>query len=185
MKKLNADRIVSISAIIVSLATVFMILYQTNLMRQEQKSSVMPSLMIGYGANSDTLNKVVNERIWIENRGLGPAFIHKILISDSLGEHQVDLHEYFENINSNKNEVGVRRIFPGLIIPKNDGMTLYQKYSDSTSNVILGKYFKYPYKTGNLPNTESPVAEIIIYYTNVYGDQWKIESHRSVPIKVN
>ena len=182
MKKLNADRIVSISAIIVSLATVFLILYQTKLMRQEQKSSVMPSLMIGYGLN-DSLN-ILNERIWLENRGLGPAFIKKILIKDSLGKHEVDLHKYFEEINSNKNAVGVRRFFPGLIIPKNEGMTLYQKYSDSTSRVVLGNYFKYPYKPSTAKN-ENNLAEIIIYYTNVYGDEWKIESHSSVPTKVN
>jgi len=40
----NADRVVSISAIIVSMATLIIILYQTSLMRQEQRASVMPSL---------------------------------------------------------------------------------------------------------------------------------------------
>lgn len=185
MKKLNADRIVSISAIIVSLATVFLIVYQTNLMRQEQKSSVMPSLMIGYSSSNDTLNNILNEKIWIQNKGLGPAFIQKILVKDSLGKHEVDLYKYFEEINSNKNAVGIRRFFPGLIIPKNEGMTLYQKYSDSTSKVILGNYFKYPYETINLSKTENHTAVIIIYYTNVYGDEWKIESQSSVPTEVN
>lgn len=85
-------------------------------MRQEQKSSVMPSLMIGYGSSNDTLNNILNERIWIENRGLGPAFIQKILVKDSLGKHEGDLYNYFEVINSNKNAVGIRRIFPGLIL---------------------------------------------------------------------
>jgi hypothetical protein len=184
MKKLNADRIVSVSAIIVSLATVFLIIYQTNLMRQEQKSSVMPSLMIGYGSSNDTLNNILNERIWIENRGLGPAFIQKILVKDSLGKHEGDLYNYFEVINSNKNAVGIRRVFPGLIIPKNEGMTLYQKYSDSASKVTLGNYFQYPYEPSNLSKIENHSAVIIIYYTNIYDDEWKIESHSSVPTEV-
>ena len=104
--KANADRIVSISAIVVSLATLIMILYQTNLMRQEQRASVMPSLMIGYG-KSDTLN-VVQERIWLKNNGLGPAFIEKMVVIDSTGTHTMDLFDYFKDINYNKNIDGCR-----------------------------------------------------------------------------
>mgnify|MGYP006446753331 CR=1 FL=1 len=104
MKKINADRVVSISAIVVSVATVIMIFYQTNLMRQQQKSWVMPSLRIGYGKEG---SNPVKERIYVQNGGLGPAFIEDIMIIDSTGQHKVDLHDYFKKINSNQDAIGV------------------------------------------------------------------------------
>jgi len=182
-KKWNADRIVSISAIIVSVATLVMILYQTNLMRQEQRASVMPSLIIGYGFEGK--DKFINERIWIENRGLGPAFIEKILVKKDENIHNGDLHSYFENINGNEGEKGIRRIYTNYVIPENDGLTLYNKISDSSSTVFLSRYFEYPYLVENVP-TENPNKAIIeIYYKNVYGDRWKISSDQSVPEKLD
>jgi hypothetical protein len=178
-KKWNADRIVSISAIIVSVATLLMILYQTELMREEQRASVLPSLMIGYGVN--VKDQVMNERVWIENRGLGPAFIEKFTIIKEGNVFQGDLFSYFEKINQNKGAVGIKRFYSNFILPANEGRTLYEKNSDSTSKIFLSNYFKYPLEMQGVPVEKSDKAIIEIYYKNVYGDRWKISSDQSVP----
>ncbi|NND33358.1 MAG: hypothetical protein HKN76_12275 [Saprospiraceae bacterium] len=49
MRKLNTDRIISICAIILSLGSLFIIVYQTSIIRDGQKASVMPYLEIGMG----------------------------------------------------------------------------------------------------------------------------------------
>jgi hypothetical protein len=182
-KKYNADRIVSVSAIVVSLATLLMILYQTILTREEQHVSVMPSLRIGYGF-SDTLD-VINERIWLKNDGLGPAFIEKIIIIDSTGSYEEDFFSYFKRINRNRNSIRITRLPNGTIIPKNDGTILYSKYSDSSSTVILSNYFEMPYEILRMPTSNPNKAVVEIYYKSVYGDRWKIRSDSPIPIELD
>jgi len=183
-KRLNADRIVSVSAIIVSLATLVMILYQTILTRKEQHVSVMPSLMIGYGKSIDSLS-IVEERIWLENNGLGPAFIESMLIIDSAGQHEVDLFGYFEKINGNNDTKGVVRIVPGIIVPENQGRTLYVKKSGQESPIILGNYFEFPYKVDWPKRDNSNKAVIEIYYKSIYDDKWKVRSDSPTPIELD
>lgn len=181
--KANADRIVSISAIVVSLATLIMILYQTNLMRQEQRASVMPSLMIGYG-KSDTLN-VVQERIWLKNNGLGPAFIEKMVVIDSTGTHTMDLFDYFKDINDNKNIDGVYRFVEGLIVPENDGRPLYNKFSNNESPIILSNHFEFPYQS-DWSNRNNPNKAIIeVYYHSVYKERFKVRSNSPIPMRLD
>ena len=172
---------VSVSAIVVSVATVIMIFYQTNLMRQEQNSSVMPSLRIGYGVEG---SNSVKEKIYVQNDGLGPAFIEDIMIIDSTGQHKVDLHDYFKKINSIKGVIGIRHFYAGLIIPKKEGMTLYLKCNDSTTQVILSNYFEFPYTIDGMPTGNLNKAIIEIYYKSVYDDKWKIRSDSPIPIKL-
>ncbi|MDZ7897109.1 MAG: hypothetical protein U5N85_03645 [Arcicella sp.] len=43
----NADKIVSLSAILISLATMTIYLYQTHLIGKQQNASVMPYLRMG------------------------------------------------------------------------------------------------------------------------------------------
>ena len=185
MKKINADRVVSVSAIVVSVATVIMIFYQTNLMRQEQKSSVMPSLKIGYSTERDSLGKR-NEKIWFINRGLGPAFIEKISIVDSSGRHDTDLYGYFKKIDGNEDINFMKRAFPGTIIPVNERMVLYDKNTDSTSKVVLMNYFKYPFtKKTKHPGGKYDKAILEVYYKNVYGDRWKVRSDNHIPTQLD
>lgn len=189
MKKISADRIVSISAIVVSVGTLIMILYQTSLMRQEQqlirveqKASVMPSLAIGYGFGQE--NDIISERIWLTNRGLGPAFIEEIVIIDGDNSYETDLYGYFERLNSNKEAQSIERLYSGRIIPSNDGMTIYEKQTDSTSQILLSSHFKYPYQVKNMPTDNPEKAIIEITYKSVYNDRWKIRSDRSSPIEL-
>ncbi len=178
--KWNADRVVSISAIIVSVATLIMILYQTNLMRQEQRASVMPSLQIGY--NVKTEDSIFNEKIAIRNLGLGPAFVYKILIKKENNTYEGDLYSYFDSINSNKNAISMKRTDGHFIIPKNENITIYEKESTPNSEVFLAYYFEYSVEIFKNSDENPNKAVIEIYYKNVYGDRWKISSDQSIPV---
>jgi|GEM_PF-3360152 len=175
----NADRVVSISAIIVSVATLIMILYQTNLMRQEQRASVMPSLKIGYNIKTD--DTIFTETIAIRNRGLGPAFVYKFLVKQDNAVHEGDLFSYFDSINDNKNALSMKRMVGDFIIPKNEEVIIYEKETTPNSDVFLGKYFEYPLEILRVSEETDDKAIIEIYYKNVYGDRWVISSNKSAP----
>lgn len=175
---------VSISAILVSLGTLFMIMYQTNLMRQEQRASVMPSLTIGTGYHFE--NESMEETIRVTNRGLGPAFIREVRIIDSNQAYETDVYGYLkkQGLHSSIEVRTINRLQPGSIIPPNERMIIYGKITDSTSTLTLTEAFEFYDDSEDSENIETnkPIMEII--YENVYGDRWRIRSDHYIPEEV-
>ncbi len=69
------DRLLGLSAILLSLCTLIVFFYQTNLIRKQQYMSVYPHLEIGHnGIHSEEYT------FTIENKGVGPAIIETLLI---------------------------------------------------------------------------------------------------------
>lgn len=72
----NADKIVSLSAMAIALFTLVVLLYQSNILERQyeltvkqQKASVLPYIFFGDSFSEDYYE------IFIENKGMGPAFI--------------------------------------------------------------------------------------------------------------
>ena len=74
MINLNGDRIVSLTALLVGLGSLFVIVYQTNLARQSQRASVLPCLSIALTSNDAGVFLVVG------NVGIGPALIQDVRV---------------------------------------------------------------------------------------------------------
>ena len=183
MKKINADRVISVSAILLSVATLAMIFYQTSLTRKEQKASVMPSLEIGYSTKGSGDN--MKESIWVSNRGLGPAFIEEVRIIDNNKTIETDPYGFLSEIQTGDRVSYFDRLYQGKIIPANDGLTTYEKVTDSTSQIILRNSFKFPYGVNSTTTNTQDAAVIEIIYKSVYGDTWKIRSDQTTPIKLD
>ncbi|MEL6255456.1 MAG: hypothetical protein AAFR87_25855 [Bacteroidota bacterium] len=88
----NGDRLMSIAAIIVSVGTLLVFSYQTNLIRKQQYMSVYPHLELGhYGTNS------LNYKYLLKNEGIGPAMIKEVRIMDAAGKSYEKLVDYLED----------------------------------------------------------------------------------------
>lgn len=87
--RLSTDRIVSLSAMAVGVSSLFIILYQTHLMRQEQRASALPYLMFAIDANEAGIH------LTLTNAGLGPALIEDVRVVHSDREFEGDPHDYF------------------------------------------------------------------------------------------
>lgn len=70
--KLRSEYIVSFSAIFVSIATLFVYIYQARIMQKQQHTSVLPYIEWLY---SNAGNEFV---ISVENKGIGPAFVKNV-----------------------------------------------------------------------------------------------------------
>ena len=182
LKKINPDRIVSISAIIVSVGTLLLILYQTNLIQKHQKASVMPSLFIGYGVSGED---DIKETIWVSNQGLGPAFIENVNIIHEGEIYNTDPYGYISTIESNDKSTYINRLNSGRIIPANEGITIYEKITDSTSKIVISNFFAFSYEIDRMPTHNINKAVIEIVYKNVYGDKWKIRSNQTTPTEID
>lgn len=182
---LYADRIVSVSAILVSFATLILILYQTNLERQEQKASVMLYLEIGY-------NRSYNKSgIVVVNKGLGPAKI--ISVKLQIGEEFIESDPYtfaLENLKSediNKIEpITVELLYRGRLIGARERLFVFGHSLTSDFGDYIRDTFRFHYKFMYEDDEDSDRLVVLqVEYESIYGDRWISRSDEPVPIEVD
>ncbi len=173
--KWNTDRIVSISAMIVSVGTLFLIMYQTHLNRKAQFASVMPYLQISLSFNDGKGNQSIN----IANTGLGPALVKGVYIKDggtvlfegnpSTFARQA-LGDSLRLLQGFSNDL----LLPGSLLPANEGKRVFSHSRLGPYGNFISKNFKFTY------NTEGKYL-IEIIYESVYGQRWVITSDNAIP----
>src|SRR5262245_31091499 len=112
--KWDTDRIVAISAMLVGVGSLFIVLYQTSLMREQAKASVLPYLMIAYISNNDGVY------LTMRNVGLGPARIDSIKVLHGGSTFDGDPYAYYATLPDVKvpaDKVYRDRVLPGMLIP--------------------------------------------------------------------
>jgi hypothetical protein len=71
--KIDTDRIVSLSAMVVGMGSLFALMYQTHLTREAEHATVLPYLMV-LNANDRGVYLVLS------NNGVGPALIKDVRV---------------------------------------------------------------------------------------------------------
>jgi hypothetical protein len=89
---LNTDRVVSLSAMLVGLGSLFIIVYQTALLREQQAASSLPYVMVGIMANPDRTYIVAR------NTGVGAALIEEVVVRYRGSEIKKDPHDFFQEV---------------------------------------------------------------------------------------
>lgn len=169
MKKFwNADKIVSISAMVISLGTLVVISYQTALIsnqtemiRKEQRIAVMPYL--GFDIIVPSENRV---ELKVSNSGLGPAFIKEAKVEYQGKEYVDDLKafyiDYFKPTNFFYNECKA-----GTVIQSGETLTLFGVNQSAD------------------PIDESMINGEVIFkftYESAYGEAWVLVPPSTIPI---
>jgi len=173
MKKISADRIVSISAIVVSLGTLFIILYQTNLTRQEQKASVMPYLQFAPNSNNGM------SKIYLDNKGLGPALITSYRIFNQEKEYHSLLEISQDYSLKSIPELTKDIIYPGRLLSPEDYIKHISHQNNDNTNFIF-ETFQFFYGS---KDEQKLIIEIV--YQSVYKDHWMIRSDWQHPRTVD
>jgi hypothetical protein len=169
----NADKIVSLSAILISLATMTIYLYQTHLIIKQQHASVMPYLMVGQSSMNDN-----HVKINLINNGLGPAFVEKLNVYYQGKKYEnCDLPVFFYYHNSQKDTIqfGYSNLAVGQLIPANKEIEMMFINSNEKEATKLKKYFW----------DKSQTVELEIFYSSIYGDKWRIRGIATRPEKID
>lgn len=165
----NSEKLLSISAILISVCTLGVFLYQTNLVRKQQYMAVFPYVtMSNYGTGTD------NYKFVIENNGIGPAIVTSIEVTTDSGENYPDIVDYVRSRLTPIDSVYFfyANISPGRLIPEKGtieviGVSANNIKSGSALNKIL--------------NSED--KDIIIEYESVYGEKWVLKDDLGYPVK--
>lgn len=182
--RLSTDRIVSLSALVVGLGSLFIIVYQTYLMRESQAASVLPYVTISLMANDRGTYVVAR------NSDVGPALIQDV--RNHRGQALVtDPYDFYlaERGTQLATGLSVDKLIPGRLISAGEAvLTLGWEGEGASANVgellrlfDIGEVPKSWYDEFGVPMSGPEKAIIEVTYESVYGERWRVTSDKIVP----
>ena len=166
----TGDKLLSIAAIILSLSTLIVFIYQTNLIRKQQYMSVFPYLELGdYGISTK------NYKFVLENAGIGPALIKDFKVIYQGKVYEEDIATFLPRIIDPKDTIGFyyANLEAGRLIPPNSPIELLG---------ISDKKLKSANRLYDLVHKDDLTIEI--EYESIYGERWQLSNTSSVPLKL-
>lgn len=166
------QKILSITAVLISIGTLLVFLYQTNLVRKQQYMSVLPYLEF---QNQAVFSE--NFKLVLRNKGIGPAVITSRNIVINGREYDLDVGRYLEEHLKTEDSVEflISNISKGNLISEKEGVELVA-LRPHTSRSGLEKLHGLIYNDS---------LEFVVEYESVYGERWQVSSKRSEPVKLN
>ena len=176
----NSEKLLSLSAILVSLLTLFVFMYQTNLIHKQQYRSVYPHLHL-----TNTASGTLEYQYLLVNEGIGPALIQKLEITEENGESYTQLNDYVQSKIAKKDSIAIYTsdIFEGMLIPAGKSIPLFGLFDEAKAKLIgyPKQDIAHAHKLRQVLNDEN--LTIKITYESIYGESWTISNDSQVPSK--
>lgn len=165
----TSDKVASFSAVLISLGTLLVFVYQTALIRQDQHMAVYPYLNMTNQNTGSGQYKFV-----LKNEGIGPAIITSVKITSPDKKVYHDFIQYVDDVFGDDDSVNYfhSNLLEGVMIPEKETVYLIQTGDNKEST---GR------KLRNLLNADQLKFEI--EYQSVYGDKWVLYSDNNIPQK--
>lgn len=179
-KKLNTDRILGVSAMLISILTLAIFVYQTNIMRVQSKLSVKPRL--DFTTNQGGTDSLIVFQEVLENKGLGPAIIDTIYINYEEQHYAMDIESFLEDKFPKLLEYGYlsqhATLGQGTTLTPNEERSLfvYKLPAENLENVFgyLG-----------ISDIDDVPFDFEVVFTSIYEDEkWLVNNDESVPLKI-
>ena len=170
----TADKIISFAAILISVMTLVVLMYQTNIMREQQRLSVLPYLSINRSGTG-----TANFSIVMHNNGIGPAFVESTKVRYKGKEYDMDvpnfLYKHVPEMDS-IHQLYHSNIYSGMLIPAGKTLNILEiDNSIKDSNKLL-KLFSRLLKEG---------FDFELVYKSIYNERWKLTGAGSTPEKID
>ena len=159
----NGERLMSTVAVFISVMTLGVFIYQTNLIRKEQHMSVFPYLELGNSGGGSS-----NFEYLLMNKGIGPALISDIKIKYKGESYEGSLDDYVLSKKQKKDSFNFRysSIYKGRFISPDETVILIAN-SDGDYTSAERLY--------DILNDSD--FELIIAYESIYEERWQISNN--------
>lgn len=167
----NSDKILSLTAIFLSICTLVVFAYQTQLIREQQYMSVFPYIEMGNIGSFTT-----DYKFYLTNTGIGPAMIKKVSITNGDTTSQIDLATYLNLTIEDKDSIRFTHsnISPGQLIPP-DRKIFIAEISKPDRLMGIRLYNK----------IHADQLDFIIEYESIYGERWRLSYRNGQPEKLD
>lgn len=176
----TSEKLLSLSALLVSLGTLMVFIYQTRLIQIQQYRSVYPHVLL-----SNAYYPSLNYQYIMVNNGIGPAIITQIEVRDTLGNTYESLNDYLTAYWKLEDSIWIYNsdIYVGRLIPAKEKVVLYGLHDEEATqkmglppNTLAGCEKLHELLTGGL-------MEVQITYESIYGETWVVSNHYPIPEK--
>ena len=176
----NSDRLLSMSAMIISFSTLLIFIYQTNLLRRQNYLSIMPYLSVS--VTRDAAGHFFE--VELENLGVGPAIIESVAMRyrgklHPLTDYNGDLHRFLvaqapelDSIQFYSSTI----IGKGTAIPANAGFQMIS---------VGGPVEEYQLITRTLQRLLQEGLDYEITYRSIQGERWRIRQDSQGPERLD
>jgi hypothetical protein len=107
----SPQTMIALSAVVLSVCGLFISIYETSLIREQQRASVWPNIEIGTSIANDSL------KIFVQNSGIGPARIMKASVSYQ-GEVKNNWADVINSFNYRNDEMSdYQSLIQGSVLP--------------------------------------------------------------------
>lgn len=180
-EKISTDRLLGISAMIISILTLVIFIYQTDIMRVQSKLSVKPRL--DFTTNQGGNDSLVTFQEVLENKGLGPAIIDSIYYVYNGKHFEMDTESFFQEEFPKLLEYGYlsqhSTLGKGTTLTPNEERSLFV-YRLPVSKVDS------VYAYLGIDNIDDIPFVMEAKYTSIYEDEyWQVNNNESVPKKLD
>ena len=177
---INSDKIIGISAMLISLLTLFIFLYQTNLLRKQSRLSVRPRLTFSKTIkktvtlnDSDSVKStIVNLRLTLRNNGLGPAIIESYKVVDKNDKYDIII--FFDTVYPKLKEYGVFKeiteLEVGEAIPVSETIDVFSYQYNLINEKKIIDYL-------NIPGPYELPFSMLTEYSSMYEEKWIVDSN--------
>lgn len=166
MSKWDSDKIFSVSAFIISVATLATLVYQSQIMREHQEKTSFPKLEL-WNNNTDS-----RFQLELKNTGLGPAIIEDIKVVFKDSTYNLDpasfARRYKDSLDS-RYPLGTSSLRKGRVIEPGIRVWPINISDDSIQHHPIANLFR------------SQEAQVIIRYSSVYQQYWEIVGTGTAP----
>jgi len=173
MKKIvlpSTDRLLGLSAMLISLLTLIIFMYQTSIINEQSRLSVKPMLAFN-SIQSISSDSVISFSQILKNKGLGPAIISKSKIIYKEKEYQLDFEAFFNKVYPKIEDYGelitVNSVLEKGILSSGEDNVLFSYRTKISEVPKLLAYLQIHDMEEELP------WEIKINYTSMYEEEWK------------
>lgn len=171
----RSDRIVSISAIFISLLTLFTFINQNRLLQKQAALSVLPYLAISSSYNNGSNPSF---QLKLVNRGVGPAIIESQEIQYKGKVYQ---HEFFDFLSDQipgldtMDNISRASFEFGHVLPSGEDLYLIGVFDNLDAVNLVA---------GTLEKLEDSGLTYEITFRSIYGERWKITESSDLPVEL-
>lgn len=165
------QELLSITAVIISVGTLLVFLYQTNLVRKQQYMSVLPYLEFEHHAVFSDDYELI-----LRNKGIGPALITSRNVVIKGQKYDLDVGRYLQEHIAVKDSVNflISNVSRGNLISEKEGISMVDLEPNS-SRSGLEKFYSLLY---------NDTLEFVVEYESVYGERWQVSTKETAPKKI-
>ena len=186
----TADRVVSVIAIVVGVGSLAVVVLQTQIMREQQRASVLPYLMLAVQSSINDNRTYLTVR----NGGIGPAMLDDVRVRYKGRDYVGDPYDFFVQQRPEVIKtipMGVDKLIPGRLVPAGewimtmgaDGEKHSQLLGELLRLFVIAEVPRSWLASSGADGPDSEKAVVIVTYSSVYGEQWHLRSDSFVPVR--